>query len=172
MIFSLFFVTSIAHATSGNASIPADNDETYTIPTYIPKVSIAKRPKKIIFEDDGFDNDAVYMMPKDLPKKIFPKKAEKKKEKKSATSSEPVADSQPVYQEQYAPPDNQYYDPNQYYYPPAQPSYQPPQPQQYQQPDYYGAPQQQYDPYYSPDPYRNVDPAQPGDTEPYPNYYY
>lgn len=43
---------------------PADNDDSYKLPMYVPKVALPNNGKKIIFNDDSGDNDEIYNMPK------------------------------------------------------------------------------------------------------------
>ncbi|PIR34471.1 MAG: hypothetical protein COV36_00680 [Alphaproteobacteria bacterium CG11_big_fil_rev_8_21_14_0_20_44_7] len=145
---------SFSYSAAEQRRAPQDNDSSYTIPRYIPKVAIPKRPEKIIFENNGQDNDAVYMLPKKTPSKAALKPVA------------PPAQAQPQIQPQQVPQgaDEYYTLPDAYspYYNQA-PQRQAPPPQNNQ--NRYQEQYQYYDQY-------DDNTGEYKDNKPYPYYYY
>lgn len=69
---------------------PADNDETYKLPIFVPKAALPKNAKKINFNDNGSDNDEMYSITPAAPAPA-----------KQATQAAPAAGTAATSQEQY-----------------------------------------------------------------------
>lgn len=44
--------------------VPADNDDSYKLPMFVPKVAQPQAGQKVMFEDDSRGNDEIYSLPK------------------------------------------------------------------------------------------------------------
>lgn len=45
-------------------ALPADNDDSYKLPLFVPKAALPKDGGKVIFDDKAGDNDEIYSLPK------------------------------------------------------------------------------------------------------------